>query len=187
MKSKNSWQKFVAVLSLTGGTLLVGMPALAQFFYPSSSFFQPAAFYLQQEEIPTLEEFLDQNQAKVFVSKLNEVNLINSLEKERPLTVFAPTDAAFAALPPTIQKKLSDPKNLQKVLKYHLVSGEITDKDIKNRQVATKLEGASVQIAGVPQGNKIGVKINDAMASEPRADFKLQVIPIDKVLLPPGF
>ncbi|MGL5875680.1 MAG: fasciclin domain-containing protein, partial [Xenococcaceae cyanobacterium] len=121
MKSKNSWQKFVAVLSLTGGTLLVGMPALAQFFYPSSSFFQPAAFYLQQEEIPTLEEFLDQNQAKVFVSKLNEVNLINSLEKERPLTVFAPTDAAFAALPPTIQKKLSDPKNLQKVLKYHLV------------------------------------------------------------------
>ncbi|MGL5873302.1 MAG: fasciclin domain-containing protein, partial [Xenococcaceae cyanobacterium] len=112
---------------------------------------------------------------------------INSLEKERPLTVFAPTDAAFAALPPTIQKKLSDPKNLQKVLKYHLVSGEITDKDIKNRQVATKLEGASVQIAGVPQGNKIGVKINDAMASEPRADFKLQVIPIDKVLLPPGF
>jgi uncharacterized surface protein with fasciclin (FAS1) repeats len=187
MKRKNSWQKFLAVLSLTGGTLLVGMPAFAQFFYPSSSFFQPAAFYLENEDAPTLKDLLKENKTTTFASQLTKANLLETLETERPLTVFAPTDAAFAALPPTIQKKLSEPKNLEKVLKYHLVSREITDRDIKNRQVATKLEGTSVQIAGVPQGDRVGVKINDATASNPRRADNGILIPIDKVLLPPGF
>ncbi len=187
MKSKKSWQNFVAILSLAGGTLLVGMPAFAQFFYPSSSFFQPAAFYLQNEDAPTLKDLLKENKTTAFVSQLTKANLLDALETEKYVTVFAPTDAAFASLPPTIQKKLLEPENLEKVLKYHLVSGEITDKDIKNRQVATKLEGTSVQIAGVPQGNRVGVKINNATASDPRRADNGVVIPIDKVLLPPGF
>jgi uncharacterized surface protein with fasciclin (FAS1) repeats len=187
MKTKNLLKNFLGVFSLTAGALLIGTPVLAQFFYPSSSFFQPAAFYLQSEDSPTLRELLSENNAETFASLLTKAKLIDTVENEKPLTVFAPSDAAFSKLSPAIEKKLSEPENLEKVLKYHLVSGVITDKEIKNRQIATKLEGTSVKIAGIPKGNKVGVKINEATASEPVGENKVLIVPIDKVLLPPGF
>jgi uncharacterized surface protein with fasciclin (FAS1) repeats len=187
MKTKNLLKNFLGVVSLTGVTFLIGTPVLAQFFYPSSSFFQPAAFYLQSEDSSTLSELLAANNSTTFASLLTKAKLIDVLEKEKPLTVFAPSNAAFSALSPAIEKKLSEPENLEKVLKYHLVSGVITEKEIKNRQVSTKLEGTSVKIAGIPKGNKVGIKINEATASEPVADNKLVVVPLDRVLLPPGF
>jgi uncharacterized surface protein with fasciclin (FAS1) repeats len=188
VKTKNYFKNFVGILSLTGGTLLIGMPVMAQFFYPSSSFFQPAAFYLENGQQPNLSDLLDETNSTTFSSLLTKANLSDALEKEKPLTIFAPTNAALAALSPAIEKKLSEPKNLEKLLKYHVVKGVITEKEIKNRQIATKLEGSSLKIVGVPVGNKIGIKINEATASESVGDKKLfVVVPIDRVLIPPGF
>jgi uncharacterized surface protein with fasciclin (FAS1) repeats len=103
------------------------------------------------------------------------------------LTVLAPSDKAFANLPDDVQAKLADPEKLAQLLKYHFVAGEITEDDIQRRSVATLLEQTSVSITGIPLGDQVGVKLNDATATEPIAADNGVVIPIDRVLIPPGF
>ena len=56
---------------------------------------------------------------------VTQAALIDTLKSEGPFTVFAPTDPAFAALPPAIvDAVVSDPTILDTVLKYHVISGK---------------------------------------------------------------
>jgi uncharacterized surface protein with fasciclin (FAS1) repeats len=64
--------------------------------------------------------------------------------------------------------------------------GNIGEDDIKRQAVATVLKQNAVEITGVPVGNKVGVKLNNAMASEPLAASNGVIIPIDRVLIPPS-
>jgi uncharacterized surface protein with fasciclin (FAS1) repeats len=101
-----------------------------------------------------------------------------------PLTVFAPTDAAFAALPPgTIDALLADPQGLLAfVLSYHAVLGEALSTDLTDGQVIETLNGATVTVTI----NANGVFINDAQVTV--ADIIADngvVHVIDAVLLPP--
>lgn len=53
-----------------------------------------------------------------------------------PFTLFAPTDKGFDALPADVLDKLSKDKALlKKVLSYHVVSGKILAKDLKNNEL----------------------------------------------------
>jgi len=101
-----------------------------------------------------------------------------------PLTVFAPTDAAFAALgDATIQALLADPAKLAAILKYHVVAGEVTAAQVVNLSSASTLNGASVNIS-VNGGT---VMVNDATVTATDIPARNGVIHvIDKVLLPPG-
>ena len=57
---------------------------------------------------------------------LTAAGLIETLKGPGPVTVFAPTDAAFAKLPPaTLTALLADKKKLTAVLTYHVVSGKV--------------------------------------------------------------
>lgn len=58
-----------------------------------------------------------------------------------PFTLFAPTDKGFDALPADVLDKLSKDKALlKKVLSYHVVSGKILAKDLKNNELLDSLD-----------------------------------------------
>ena len=101
-----------------------------------------------------------------------------------PLTVFAPTDEAFAKLgDATIQALLADPARLAAILKYHVVAGEVTAAQVVTLNSAETLNGASVDIAV----NGSTVMVNNAKVTA--VDIKARngiIHVIDTVLLPPG-
>ncbi len=76
--------------------------------------------------------------------------LVDALEAPGPLTVFAPTDAAFARtlrrLHLTAAQLLAQPAKLATILKGHVVAGRITSAQLGRRTVATTLAGTRLVI-----------------------------------------
>jgi uncharacterized surface protein with fasciclin (FAS1) repeats len=109
--------------------------------------------------------------------------LVDALKGEGPLTVFAPTDAAFAALPAGTVETLLKPENkdqLAAILKLHVISGKVKSKDLAGKTLTAETLGGTVAIDGTN-----GVKVNDATVTT--ADIKASngiIHVIDKVLLP---
>jgi uncharacterized surface protein with fasciclin (FAS1) repeats len=67
------------------------------------------------------------------VAAVKAAGLVDTLEGPGPFTVFAPTNEAFAKLPPGTVDTLLKPENkdqLVKILTYHVVAGRITAKDL---------------------------------------------------------
>ena len=61
--------------------------------------------------------------------------------------MFAPTDAAFAKLPPgTVESLLNDKQKLTQVLTYHVVRGKVMAADVKPGMVKT-VEGQSLKLS----------------------------------------
>jgi uncharacterized surface protein with fasciclin (FAS1) repeats len=95
---------------------------------------------------------------KTLVAALQAAGLVDTLKGKGPFTVFAPTDAAFAKLPPgTVEALLKDKAKLTKILTYHVVAGEVRSKDVKSGMVKT-VEGSSIEI----KVNSSGVMVNNA-------------------------
>jgi uncharacterized surface protein with fasciclin (FAS1) repeats len=89
---------------------------------------------------------------------LQAADLVDTLKGKGPFTVFAPTDAAFAKLPPgTLEALLNDKAKLAEVLTYHVVPGKVKSGDIKPGAVKT-VQGQSVQLS--TKGG--AVMVNDA-------------------------
>ena len=114
---------------------------------------------------------------------LQAAGLVDTLKGDGPFTVFAPTDEAFAKLPPgTLDALLADPVKLQAVLTYHVVPGRVTAAD-----VATLSSAATVQGAPIAIDTSMGVRVNDAHVTQADVMTSNGVIHvIDTVLLPPG-
>jgi uncharacterized surface protein with fasciclin (FAS1) repeats len=115
---------------------------------------------------------------------LTAAGLVDTLKGEGPFTVFAPTDAAFAALPEGTVDDLLKPENkdqLTAVLTYHVVPGAVMSGDLSNGMTAATVNGAEVTI--MTEG---GVKVNDASVTTADIEASNGVIHvIDKVILPP--
>ena len=68
---------------------------------------------------------------QTLLTAVDAAGLAETLADGGPFTVFAPNDAAFAALPQgTVQELLTDPPALARVLTYHVVPGRITSAQI---------------------------------------------------------
>ncbi|MGY6501703.1 MAG: fasciclin domain-containing protein [Acidimicrobiales bacterium] len=81
------------------------------------------------------------------VAAVEAAGLVETLQGDGPFTVFAPTDAAFDALPEgTVEGLLEDPDALADILTYHVVSGELTAADVVGESSLTTVNGASVDI-----------------------------------------
>lgn len=119
------------------------------------------------------------------VTAVKAAGLVETLSGPGPFTVFAPTDAAFAALPAGTLEKLLLPENiesLKKVLTYHVVSGKLPAKRLRSGSVATA-EGSPVKVQ-VKMGK---VTVNGAKvvsADVPTSNGVIHVI--DTVLVPPN-
>jgi uncharacterized surface protein with fasciclin (FAS1) repeats len=69
------------------------------------------------------------------VAAVKAAGLVDTLNSAGPFTVFAPTNDAFAKLPPGTVDTLVKPENkatLTKILTYHVVAGKLSSKDIKD-------------------------------------------------------
>lgn len=111
--------------------------------------------------------------------------LADDLSGPGPFTVFAPTDAAFAALPAgTIETLLVDPTGtLAQILLYHVVGGAALSTDLSDGQTITTLLGQDLTVTiGMN-----GVMINNAtvVVADILADNGVVHV-IDAVLLPPA-
>ena len=101
------------------------------------------------------------------VTAVQAAGLEETLRGEGPFTVFAPTDDAFAALPPdTLDTLLADPTgDLAGILTYHVVEGEVPAADVAGMdgQDVTTVNGASFTV-GV--GDDGSVTLTDATGNE---------------------
>ena len=116
-------------------------------------------------------------------SVIELAGLSEALANDGPLTVFAPTDAAFAALPqPLLDALIEDPQGLlTSILLYHVVAGEARSTDLSDGQSITTVIGADIQVTI----NNDGIFINDAQVTV--ADIEADngiVHVIDAVLTP---
>ncbi len=120
------------------------------------------------------------------VAAVSAAGLVDTLKGDGPFTVFAPTNAAFAALPAGTVEDLLKPENKDKlvaILTYHVVAGEVTSDQLagKRQDVAT-VQGETAHIDG-----RKGVKVNKSRVTTADIMASNGVIHvIDRVLLPPG-
>jgi uncharacterized surface protein with fasciclin (FAS1) repeats len=88
-------------------------------------------------------------------------DLVDALKSAGPITVFAPTDEAFAALPEgTVEALLADKDALTAILTYHVVPGAVTSGQVAGSSSAQTLNGASLTITLTEDGK---VKVDDAI------------------------
>ncbi len=116
---------------------------------------------------------------------LKAAGLTGALQGTDNLTIFAPTDAAFAKLPPDALQELLKPSNkevLIKILTYHVVPGKVLSTELKSGEVKS-LEGGTINVK-VDAGT--GVTVNDAKVTQADITGSNGVIhAIDQVILPP--
>jgi len=112
-------------------------------------------------------------------------DLQGKLKTGGPYTVFAPTDEAFAKLPPeTLAAVLADEKLLTSILLYHVVDGAVYAKDVVGLTSAQTLNGASISIAVVGGGVVLNGTSNVTATDITAKNGVIHVI--DTVLLPPA-
>lgn len=122
---------------------------------------------------------------KTLLTAAKAAGLVETLQGKGPFTVFAPTDAAFAALPAgTLEGLLADKEALKKVLLYHVVQGAVTSDKVVGLTSAASVEGSPIAIS-VKDGT---VYLNDsAKVVTPDVMASNGVIHvIDTVILPPA-
>jgi uncharacterized surface protein with fasciclin (FAS1) repeats len=125
------------------------------------------------------------------VAAAQAADLVDALKGDGPLTLFAPTDEAFAALPDGTVENLLKPENqsqLQAVLLYHVVPGKVMKKDLQGTVNAETLEGSSIVIVkgeGWTEKQR-AVTVNGAnvVAADVAASNGVIHV-VDAVLLPP--
>ena len=120
------------------------------------------------------------------VAAVQAAGLVDTLKGPGPFTVFAPTDAAFAALPAGTVESLLQPENretLTTILTFHVVPGEIRSGDLIGRA------GRLTTAAGLPLGvDATGTPVNIGGAGLVAADIDASngvIHIVDRVILPP--
>ena len=139
----------------------------------------------QQKDVGTIVDVAVSNpDFSTLVAALGAADLVETLSGTGPFTVFAPTDAAFAALPEGVLDALLLPENkavLAQILTYHVVSGKVMAADVTDSDVAT-VEGSTVALSTAN-----GVTVNGANVVTADVEATNGVIhAIDAVILPPG-
>lgn len=115
------------------------------------------------------------------VAAVERAGLTAALQGDGPLTVFAPTDEAFAALPAGALARLLTPAgraDLQRILTHHVVKGRVTSADLLRATEAQTLAGTALPLR---------LRVGDANVVQADVACRNGMIHvIDRVLLPPA-
>ena len=117
---------------------------------------------------------------KTLATALQAAGLVDTLKGPGPVTVFAPTDAAFAKIPKAdLDALLKDKAKLTAVLTYHVVPGKVMAKDVKAGKVKT-VQGSEITVTTMG-----GVMVDNAKvtATDIAADNGVIHV-IDSVVMP---
>ena len=116
------------------------------------------------------------------VSAIKAADLTSTLKGPGPFTVFAPTDEAFAKLPPDqLQALMQDKDKLRAILAYHVVAGRVSARDVAGMSSATTMAGPALSI-----DSSSGVKVNNATVVQPDVMASNGVIHVIDTVLVPG-
>jgi uncharacterized surface protein with fasciclin (FAS1) repeats len=185
--------KFAALLISAG---LLAAPALAECTSKKSAHYTNASYTTAiagEGYTKATSDIVDTAAAAgsftTLLAAAEAAGLVDALKSEGPLTVFAPTDEAFAALPAGTVETLLLPENkgaLAGVLKLHVISGKVKSKDLAGQQItATTLNGA-LEVDGT---DGVVLTAPGSTASVVAADVAASngvIHVIDTVLLPAG-
>ena len=118
------------------------------------------------------------------VGAVDEAGLVDTLNSAEGITVFAPTNDAFAAVPKsTLKAAMKDPSGLlTDVLTYHVVAGELSPEDLAGTHET--LQGESLEVTG--SGEDFTVNGSAAVVCGNVHTANATVYIIDGVLLPPA-
>lgn len=121
---------------------------------------------------------------KTLAAALKAAGLVEALKGDGPLTVFAPTDDAFAKLPEGTVESLLKPENKEKlkaVLLYHVVPGKVTAADVVKLKEARTLNGGTLSVS--VKGETVKVNDSKVIAVDVKASNGVIHV-IDTVLIP---
>lgn len=118
------------------------------------------------------------------VAAVTAAGLVETLSGPGPFTIFAPTNAAFTALPAGTVENLLKPESkdqLTSILTYHVVSGNVMAADLTDGQKVTTLNGKELTVS-IANGV---VKINGAtVVAADLAGSNGVIHVVDTVILP---
>lgn len=123
---------------------------------------------------------------KTLAKALHAADLVDTLKEKGPFTVFAPTDEAFAKLPPATLADLLKPENkaqLRRILTYHVVAGRVTAAEVLKLKSAKAVSGDTIDIKAT--GGSVMVDEARVMKTDINASNGVIHV-IDSVILPDG-
>lgn len=173
-------------------TLLVVVLALLVGFIVPNAYAQD-----EMEKKDIVDTAVEDGRFTVLAAALEAAGLVEALKAEGPFTVFAPTDAAFAAaleeLSITAEDLLADPAALSQILLYHVVPGAVMAEDAMTLESAATLQGSSITLSTSMEmedtmETKEGLFLNGG-AEVFQADIEATngvIHVIDAVILPPA-
>ena len=140
------------------------------------------------QQVPLFQTLRQTDSLSTFVSTLRAAGLTDLLKRDGPFTVFAPTEAAFAALPERTFAPLLRPENrsaLRALLRYHIVEGRLTAETLRSRAALKTLQGANLGVDSTqtPITLMDGTEATITTTDLPASNGVLHII--DAVLLPP--
>ncbi|MGC4110022.1 MAG: fasciclin domain-containing protein [Nocardioides sp.] len=116
------------------------------------------------------------------VTAVQKAGLVDTLNSQKAITVFAPTNDAFAAIPPkTLKAVLANKAELTKILTYHVVAGKIAPDQLAGTHKT--LEGDKLTISGSNDDFTVGAqKASIVCGNVPTANATVYII--SSVLMP---
>ncbi|BCJ43463.1 lipoprotein [Actinoplanes ianthinogenes] len=116
------------------------------------------------------------------VTAVKKAGLVDSLNSADGITVFAPTNDAFAKIPKaTLDKVLADKKTLTSILTYHVVPGKLTPQDLAGTHKT--LQGQDLTVTGSGEDFKVGADSASVVCGNVQT-ANANVYIIDSVLMP---
>ncbi|WP_069769396.1 fasciclin domain-containing protein [Streptomyces sp. LUP30] len=118
------------------------------------------------------------------VAAVKKAGLVDTLNNAQNITVFAPTNDAFAKIPKaTLDKVLNDKVQLTKILTYHVVGQKLTPKDLEKGSFDT-LEKSKVTTSGSGESYTVNDSVKVVCGNVQTANATVYII--DSVLMPTG-
>lgn len=115
------------------------------------------------------------------VTAVKEAGLVDTLNSADAITVFAPTNDAFAKIPPAdLKKVLADKKTLTSILTYHVVSGRLTPAELAGTHKT--LQGDDLKVTGSGENFKVNDTASVVCGNVQTSNATVYII--DSVLMP---
>lgn len=115
----------------------------------------PSLSFAEEAKAKTIVETAVAAKFNTLVAAVKAAGLVDALSGDGPLTVFAPTDEAFAKLPAGTVENLLKPENkdqLVAVLTYHVVKGNMPAAKVLKQKSLDTLQGGSIAVSTDDKG-----------------------------------